>query len=179
MREFRVLLTTMATILLVSLLLPSFGWQETSASVANPIQPTTVRAADQFKRLKIVEADVYASIQVLSRLPDGTWEEPNHVSAWVLQPHPGVFYMHRDGLGSRLDELRPGSKAFLYEDWLMETEPLQLMVFKLETIEAKNEPLVWERAGGDVFALITCHPEGDLTAPQRLVIWAVAFADQN
>jgi len=159
-------------ILVLSLL---FLGQRVGASVASPTSLVGTREAGEFKRLEIPEAQAYASIQVLFQLPNGTWEEPNHVSAWELEPYPGAFYLHRDGLGFRLDQLRPGSKAFLYRDWLMETEPLQLRVFKLEVIEALDEFLVWRRVGGSIFAFVTCHPAEDPLAPQRFVVWAVAM----
>lgn len=176
-RKRKVLLVALVVALAGLLLLFSFGveGQKADASVAELSSSLVgTREAGEFKRLEISGAQVYASVQVISQLSDGSWEQPNHVGAWELKSHPGAFYLHRDGLGFRLDRLKPGSKAFLYRDWLMETKPLQLRVFKLEVIEAGDEALVWGRAGGNIFAFITCHPKGDSSAPQRLVVWAAA-----
>jgi len=158
-------------LLLVFCLLLCLGQERSSAAPS----PATLSAHD-FVRLIIPEAQVWASVQVINQLPDGRWEEPNYVSAWVLAPYPGVFYLNRDDLGFRLDKLEPGSRAFLYRDWLMETDPVRLRVLKLEVIDASEEANVWGQVGNGIFAFVASHPAKDPTAPQRLVVWAVANA---
>ena len=66
----------------------------------------------------------------------------------------------------------------------MEDKPVELEVLWTVIIDASEEPLLHEQiAEGRVLdgmhALITCHPEDDPLAPQRLVIWAAEEKSTN
>jgi len=134
-------------------------------------QETGRTKPQEFVRLVVPKAQIFTSIQIISQLPSGSWEEPSHESAWTLEPYPQVYYFHRATLGFRLDQLRTGDIIYLFRDWAMETKPLQLRVEVLQIIDAEEEAEVWGQVGGEVFALLTCHPPEDETASQRLVVW--------
>ena len=129
-------------------------------------------AAEPYRRIVIPATGLSVAVQSLEQTSAG-WEEPNHVTAWFLEPWPQAFYMHRGGPGADLVGLRPGDPVLLHQDWCAEDEPLRLRVTSIQVIAAADEDrLVLDRVGGDLFALITCHPAGDPEAPQRLVVWA-------
>ncbi len=143
---------------------------------------TGLAAADgEYTRIVIPKLGVSAAIQPLEQQADGGWPEPNHFTAWCLDPEsfPGkdclqAIYMHRANHGFDLGLLKRGDLIYLYEDgdWVSERQPLQLQIFGVEIVPEDEEPLVLGVVGGDVFALITCHPPDNLEAPERLVVWA-------
>lgn len=128
-------------------------------------------ASEPFRRIVIPATGLSVAVQPL-RLG----EDPNHETAWVYDVWPNALFMHRGWTGAELDKLRPGDAILLYDDWCAEGEPLRLWVTRVQDdIAAKDEErLVLDRAGGNLFAFITCHPADDPTAPLRLVVWATS-----
>jgi len=127
-------------------------------------------AAEPYRRVVIPVVGVSVALQPLALTPEG-WEEPNHEAAWFLRPWPQAVFLHRGGPGAKLDRLGLGNIVFLYKDWGLENRPLQLRVTEVEVIPEDEEPVVLGMVGGDVFALITCHPPGSSEAPERLIVW--------
>ncbi len=139
-------------------------------------------ADGEYTRILIPKVGLSAAIQPLEQLPDGGWPEPNHFTAWCLDPEsfPGkdclqAIYLHRDGTGEGLNLLERGDLVYLDEGGF-EYGPrqlrLQLRVTGTDVIPENKEPLILGVVGGDVFALITCHPPDNPEAPERLIVWA-------
>lgn len=135
-----------------------------------------VGAAGGPYRKVVIPRGFSIAIQPIRQLPDGSWEEPNGVTAYVLEPWQQAIYMPLAGQvspGGRLQGVRPGDAVLLHCDWGAEDKPLKLVVIAAQIIAAEDEErLVLDRVGGRVFALITYPPCNNVN--QRLVVWAVA-----
>lgn len=134
-----------------------------------------VGAAGGPYRKVVIPGGFSTAIQPIGQLPDGSWGEPNGVTAFVLEPWPQAIYMPLAGQvspGGRLQGVRLGDAVLLHRDWGAEDKPLKLVVIAAQVIAAEDEGLVLDRVGGRVFALITYPPCGNVN--QRLVVWAIA-----
>jgi len=99
------------------------------------------------------------------------WKEPNHTNAWMLAGFPNVIFLHRSsGLGRRISSLTQGDEFTLYRN-IDFTDSMTAKVIKTEIINADEENNIFSQAKDSSFALVTCHPPEDATAPQRLVVW--------
>lgn len=139
-------------------------------------------ADGEYTRVIIPRIGLSVVIQPLKQFPDGGWPEPNHVGAWCLVPdnYPGqknclqAIYSHRDGAGSGFDLLERGDLVYLdvggFEQGPRQLR-LQLRVTEVKPVLKEAEDSLLGVVGGDVFILITCHPEGDPEAPERLIVW--------
>lgn len=129
-------------------------------------------AGEPCRRVVLPTTGLSVAIQPLEQTSTG-WEEPNHVTAWILAPWPQAIFLHRNGPGADLVNLKSGDPIILHWDWGAADAPLRLRVTGVQVIAAEDEErVVLDRVGGGLFALITCHPAGNPEAPQRLVVWA-------
>lgn len=138
-------------------------------------------ADGEYTRIIIPEIGLSAAIQPLEQRSDGGWPDPNHHTAWCLNPESWpskdclqTIYLHRDGTGEGLDRLGRGDLVYLdvggFEHGPRQLR-LQLRVSGIDVIPKEEEPAILGVAKGDDFALITCHPANDSEAPERLVVW--------
>lgn len=107
------------------------------------------------------------------------WEK-NDWGVWVLSTWSRAFFSHRNAFpGSRFPELVEGDDILLYRTWDFSDET-RLEVTGIEVLGSDRVDVtqaVWdvlEMTSDGKFAFITCHPAGDDSAPERLVIWAEA-----
>lgn len=128
--------------------------------------PVVAAESDVYVRIVVPAAHISTFIQPVHQLPDGSWPEPSHVTAWYTVPDSDEIYLHEVGLGAELYRLRPGDLAYLYEGW--DAEPIQLRVIgETETVGADELDEVLGRAGRGMFAIITCQG-----LDRRLIVWA-------